>query len=297
MSEDDRSSAPGFEVDVKAFITLQLLGGSCIIVILLTATFHPGIKRFRTWSSFMLSWIVSCINYSLLTFVGQQSQEFPTHGLCLVQGALVYSIPTLTGGTVLGLAVHTYLNMRYILSKVSYPLHVLTIYLLVVTPWVVGLMMFIISIVWGAQHPETVRLGKNGTYCHFRDSNFSQITSSVVMALTLSSIVVEAAIGYHLYKQRREILGSGYSMAMALRVMSFSICAAVGLGLSVAWIVASIHGQVFEMVLAVLPIAVVIIFGTQMDLINVWTFGKMGTYKRPASTRTSSTKSETQSNV
>lgn len=89
------SSAPGFEVDVKAFITLQLLGGSCIIVILLTATFHPGIKRFRTWSSFMLSWIVSCINYSLLTFVGQQSQEFPTHGLCLVQGALVYSIPTL----------------------------------------------------------------------------------------------------------------------------------------------------------------------------------------------------------
>lgn len=297
MSEEDRSSTASFDHNIRAFIALQILGGSCLIIILFTAIFHKRVTRYKTWFSFIASWIVSCTSYSVLTFVGQQSQEFPTYGLCLVQGALVYSVPSLTAGTVLGLAIHTFINMRYILSKVTYPLHVLTIYLLVITPWAIWLVMFIISIVWGAQNPQAVRLGKNGTYCHYRDTNFSQLSSLLVVGLNLSTISVEAVICYHLFKQRRMILESGYSMTMTLRVMAFSFCGAVALGLSVAWIVSSTRGQLFEMVLAVLPIAVVLLFGSQADLIDAWTFGKISSYKQLASTRASSTRSISQSSV
>jgi hypothetical protein len=80
---------------VEAFIALELVGAGGMLIILATAAFGPGVKRYSTWYSFGASWIFSCISYTLLFIAGQLYREQPDIGLCMVQGALIYAAPTL----------------------------------------------------------------------------------------------------------------------------------------------------------------------------------------------------------
>lgn len=56
-----------------------------------------AINRTWTWTSFCVSWIISCFSFCLLFFAGRQFDvnEEPAYGLCLIQATLIYSSPPL----------------------------------------------------------------------------------------------------------------------------------------------------------------------------------------------------------
>lgn len=80
---------------ITAFVALQLTGAVGLLLIIATATIGRGVVRYSTWYSFCVSWIISCLSYSLLFLAGQQSARPPPFGLCVTQSALIYFAPVL----------------------------------------------------------------------------------------------------------------------------------------------------------------------------------------------------------
>jgi hypothetical protein len=81
---------------VRAFVALNFVGGIGLFVVTLTAIFSPKVRRLPTWYNFCVSWILSCISYTLLTFAGQQTTSSPSHSLCFAQSVLIYAVPPLS---------------------------------------------------------------------------------------------------------------------------------------------------------------------------------------------------------
>ncbi|KAG6819261.1 hypothetical protein H0H93_013617 [Arthromyces matolae] len=122
-----------------AFIALQLIGGCGLLIIMVTAAIGREIKRHSTWYSFVASWIVSSISYTLLAFAGQRTGPIPDFGLCLIQGALIYAAPTLTGCTTLALVLHMLLNLRRLLANAPFRTSSFAVAALLILPWLVWL--------------------------------------------------------------------------------------------------------------------------------------------------------------
>ncbi|KAH0582068.1 hypothetical protein H2248_011724 [Termitomyces sp. 'cryptogamus'] len=85
------------------------------------------------------------------------------------------------------------------------------------------------------------------------------------------NIYIIGIIGFRLYQNRRAIFGRGYSITMVIRVMVFNLLGALALGVVVAYVMTWQHGLAFDMILATLPVLAVLIFGSQLDLIRIWT--------------------------
>ncbi|KAJ4468695.1 hypothetical protein J3R30DRAFT_3739396 [Lentinula aciculospora] len=76
---------------------------------------NQPINRSRTWYSFCISWIISCLSYCLLFFAMEQfnPNEKPTYGLCLVQAALMAFKPHIsTGATTFALLLDVWWMFR-----------------------------------------------------------------------------------------------------------------------------------------------------------------------------------------
>ncbi|KAH0582075.1 hypothetical protein H2248_011730 [Termitomyces sp. 'cryptogamus'] len=103
-----------------AFIALQLIGECGLLIVAITALFGQGVNRNSMWYSFIGSWIFSCTSYTLLAFAGQGTGPEPDLGLCLVQGALIYAAPSLTGCTTLAFVFHMLLNMHSLEESIPF---------------------------------------------------------------------------------------------------------------------------------------------------------------------------------
>ncbi|KAF9458171.1 hypothetical protein BDZ94DRAFT_1271413 [Collybia nuda] len=259
-----------YERVVEAFIALELSGACGLLAILLTAIFGPDVKRYSTWYSFGASWIFSCISYTLLFTSGQLYRPLPDYGLCVVQTALIYAAPTLTACTTLSLIVHMLLNVRRVLADAPFKTKSGAVLALLIVPYIVWLVSFTGVLLYGISNPETIRKSLNGTYCDSTNPMLSKISSLVVVSCMVLIIAIQGIIALRLYRNRHIISGSSHSVTMAIRVMVFSLLGALALGVAVAYVITWQHDQVFDMILASLPVIAVLIFGTQMDLVHVW---------------------------
>ncbi|PBK72475.1 hypothetical protein ARMSODRAFT_760579 [Armillaria solidipes] len=90
----------------RAFDVLQISGAAGFLLIVLTAVLSRHVQRHSTWLSFCISWIISCISYTLLVFTGTNESEHVPFALCVTQAALIYGAPVLTGSTTFSLAFY-----------------------------------------------------------------------------------------------------------------------------------------------------------------------------------------------
>ncbi|KAJ7499476.1 hypothetical protein FB451DRAFT_39763 [Mycena latifolia] len=257
---------------VNAFLGLQLAGGLGFSLIVLTALGSRNVKRNSTWYTFCLAWILSSISYTIIFLVGQQ--DSPQFGLCATQAAAIYSAPALTGCGTLAFAIDMLIGVRA--ASASIPIkrkHSVTLALLIV-PFVIWLSLLLGFLLFGVNNPSLVQKGPNGTYCDLNSFTPAKISGLIVVAGTLFILVIEGYIGIRLFRSRK-LLKDRQLTTMALRVMIFSLLGALGLGVGVAYVLYSKQGPVFDILLALLPICGVIIFGTHMDLINVWLFWRL----------------------
>ncbi|KAF9071788.1 hypothetical protein BDP27DRAFT_458737 [Rhodocollybia butyracea] len=86
---------------IVLFLVLQLIGLCGSIITVSSAFFNSSISRQPTWYSFLISWIISSISYTLLLFAGQidlsgdEKQTGVPFGLCVFQSSVVYAAPPL----------------------------------------------------------------------------------------------------------------------------------------------------------------------------------------------------------
>lgn len=257
----------------RAFIGLELAGAAGFTLILFTALLAPKVKRYPTWYSFCISWVLSGISYSLLALAGEQDNPEPKHSLCLAQAASIYAAPVLTGATTCALSIQMFLTTRSIVTRDDRykPNQTLSMALLAIPYWL-WMIMFAATLAYGLLHPSDVMRSLNWNYCDLRTVTPSKAASLICVITTVLSILIQIFIVRLLIKNRTIIAGSVHSLAMAFRVMLFTFLGTVGFMVSVVYVVTWKRGAEFDIVLAIIPVSALLIFGTQMDLLRAWMF-------------------------
>uniref|UniRef100_A0A8H8CEU6 Uncharacterized protein n=1 Tax=Psilocybe cubensis TaxID=181762 RepID=A0A8H8CEU6_PSICU len=245
---------------VTAFLVLQLSGAGIFALVVFSALiFRTAAKRHPIWFSFCISWIVFGVSYALLLVAGQQFRRpAPERALCTVQAASVYAAPFLVMGSTLGLVVHLLLNVLTALSRSPKKKEHLNIMrALVVLPWMIW-----VAVLVGVLVPKG-----DLRFSHHCELNYNWSRSN-----QQSFDLFAVAIGVHLYQNRGICNIFSQAMAMALRILIFTILGCGALGVGLVFAVTSTRGVQFDLALAILPPAAALTFGTQLDLLRGWLF-------------------------
>ncbi|KAF8189774.1 hypothetical protein K438DRAFT_930773 [Mycena galopus ATCC 62051] len=260
------------------FYGLELAGLVGAVFMLLTAIiWRKRVRRHASWFNFTITWIISCSSYLFL--MGEPLDQQPNHNLCLVQAALVYSVPTLTSGATIALVIHIYMMLRNLLTLPTNRQGSLTAAVsssLALHPaWA----MFVFSMKFGLDHPSLVRRSDSddgtASYCIMNTTLLQRVSGIVVVIIMVLCLVVEVVIFRHLRRAWETLQKDNRSsVSTIVRVLAFTLVGMLSIILSLIFSVTpNYHNTAFNIVIAMIPVFSVIIFGTQKDLITAWGSG------------------------
>jgi hypothetical protein len=83
-------------VSFAAFFVATQLAAAAVLIVVLATVFAARLERNAVWTSYLSTWTLSAISYSLLALAGQLTGPQPPYGLCLAQAVLIYGAPPLT---------------------------------------------------------------------------------------------------------------------------------------------------------------------------------------------------------
>ncbi|KAJ7509444.1 hypothetical protein B0H11DRAFT_1249844 [Mycena galericulata] len=252
------------------FYGLQLAGLSGAVVILLTALiWRKAARRHASWLNFMLTWIISCTSYLFL--IGESLGAKPNHTLCLLQAALIYSVPTLTAGATIALVIHVYITLRSLLTAITHRASWTAA--LVIGPYIPAWGMFLAFLKMGLDDPSRVQRPGDGTYCTINTKLPARVSAAMVATIMILCLSVEAIIFRNLRRAwailKRDDDRS--SVSMVIRVLAFTSVGMLSIILSLIFMVLpNTHDTAFNVVISLIPVSSVLIFGTQKDIFSAW---------------------------
>ncbi|KAF9487200.1 hypothetical protein BDN71DRAFT_678423 [Pleurotus eryngii] len=182
---------------ILAFSILQVIGAAGFLLILLTVAFSATIKRRPVWISLCVGWFLACISFALLFISGRYRPHQPHRILCLVQAALVDSVPVLQASTNLTLIIDTWFRVRKLISKKEKgPMYSWSIRIaLVISPFAFSLCVFVGYLVFGIRYPITVGLSPSDAYCRIHGQLPSIISVGNDAANVVKMIIVTTIVG------------------------------------------------------------------------------------------------------
>ncbi|KAF9017582.1 hypothetical protein BDZ89DRAFT_1074677 [Hymenopellis radicata] len=217
----------------------------------------PRIRRSSIWYSFIVCWILYC--FSFLLNVSYQRGTLPPQGLCIVQAALLYSTIKMggdsEGGTILTL------------------LHI--------APFTAYILVTVECLVFGFGHPDAVSRDLSGMYCNFTSGTGRTTVATLIIPCSICVLWLYVRIFTVLRKNANTVQRSlpsieGVSWSVIVRVVSFCFLPMIGLVLGLFlsiknhdWKVA--NSSQINLVSAIVPFICAVIFGSQKDILRVWT--------------------------
>ncbi|KAG7086850.1 hypothetical protein E1B28_002771 [Marasmius oreades] len=263
---------------VNIFLGLQLFGLFGSIIVLICALI-ASVKRYGSWYSFMISWIISSVSYTLLFFGGQHDDPTPTIGLCMAQASLIYAAPPHTAASTLGLVIQIWFSVHEGLGKKPFTGQRIWAHVFLLLPYILWLMIVIESLVIALMYPDTVKRSSSGMYCSSRIIIPGRISAALVSIILLLAIIVEALIIISIRKRwkalREQTVGS-----LVVRGTLFMIFGFIAAVLSLTFTFLVNKGPHMNIVVSTIPIAAIIMFGTQRDLMGVLMFWRWRSAKR-----------------
>jgi hypothetical protein len=263
---------------VHAFIALNLIGGIGMLLVLITAILARKVKRLSTWYSFCISWVLSCISYSLLFLAGQQTTATPSYWLCYSQAALIYAMPPTTTGTTLALLVHILLSFPDTTAEIPIKVNLRTSCMLLMGPYSIFLVMFIGVSLFDTRNPMTLQKADRGTYCNSTNSDWSRISSIVVAVLSMAIIIVEGQLVARVYSNIQSLRKDSQSFATIFRALLFTTINFITLVIAMVFTVTNDHALAFDLIISIFPLLALFVFGLQKDLFEAW-FSWQAPYK------------------
>ncbi|KAJ3746363.1 hypothetical protein DFH05DRAFT_938939 [Lentinula detonsa] len=285
VGDEDQTSSSSNHAFFLVFVVFQLIGLAGSILMLLTVCISKTVKRRWSWINFVFTWIVSCTSYSLLVRGPMNWQ--PDYPLCLTQAALVYTVPTLTASASLALVIQVLISVRAFAApnptgeaatndRRNALLHRLYTLLMVSLPYIAGTGMFAVSLVIGLKDRETVIREPGGFYCNMLNPIPGKLSAVIVAVIMLICLCLSITISIILGRNWRAFSSDAHApLATVLRVLCFSAFSvvAVVLGLLFFFTPRGKHGPGLQITLAIIPVAAVLVFGSQTDLVRSWKAG------------------------
>ncbi|KAF9071789.1 hypothetical protein BDP27DRAFT_458650 [Rhodocollybia butyracea] len=278
------------QADLKAFIILELLGVLFFAVVIFTACLSPQVKRYATWYSFCVSWIMSGLSYSLTLVVNaysgpggySDSVSAEAQRACLSQAALIYASPALTGFTSLAMCLHVCLFVHAALNVPMTQVKTSITTLLVVGPYIVWITMFVVLFLLGQTHPQAVQLSPTGFYCHLKLPEPVTVSSSITIIATIGVTITETWMAIKVHQNRGHLTQTSHPMAFVVRVFLFGFVDLFTLAVGLLFLQPqpTRRDDVANcFLMSLVPMLVLVIFGSQKDIIQVWMFWKKPTVK------------------
>ncbi|KAJ7773340.1 hypothetical protein B0H16DRAFT_146430 [Mycena metata] len=258
------------------FNFLEIFGFLSLAIIVLTAWLSPMVRRTSAWYSFMLSWMFFCLSYFLIA--GQQVGAEPSFEICVTQAALIYAAPVLTSCVSLAFLLQLHSTASSVLRSGSVSrIRTTTIQIF---PFTVHFIVFIETLTLGLSNRPEVARDISGMFCHLTNSLQAKLTATVVILAMLTMLVYEGLTVALLYrnwtafKRLRVRSNDAILLPLMIRVTVFSFLPMVAMMISsLAFLPSSpIAEGKLHIIVAFLPAAAAIIFGTQHDILNAWMF-------------------------
>ncbi|KAK1224875.1 hypothetical protein PQX77_012186 [Marasmius sp. AFHP31] len=237
----------------------------------LLAAFISSVKRYGSWYSFMVSWVISSISYTLLFFGGQLKEHKPPLGLCMAQASLIYAAPPHTAASTLGLVVQIWFSVREGLGKKPFSGQRIWTRVLLFVPWILWVLIVIESLTIAALNLKTVKRTGSGMYCNTKIIIPGRISAALVSIILIPAVIVEVIIILSIRKKWKSLREQTVA-SLAIRVTLFVIFGFFAIVLSVTFTFMVQKGAELNIVVSIIPVAAILIFGTQKDLMNAWMF-------------------------
>jgi len=261
------------------WLFFQIAAGHITLPILVAIfTFSTKAKRHPTLINLCVTWIISGICSCLLFYDGTHIGLQPGTTLCLTQAALLYGVPPMTALSTFGLVFQVFTGVSGTTSDrfATKDPHLRTAILLIL-PYI-PFAGFATASAWvGLRDLTFLTRDRRVFYCSVQNSLLTNSISICVAVTLVATIILEVWIGIILHRNWRALRkagnGSGFDVSLVLRVIVFGGYVFIGLILSLLSIVAP-KTIVPDMWIASVGLAVVLIFGSQGDVIRVFMFWK-----------------------
>ncbi|KAJ7879164.1 hypothetical protein B0H13DRAFT_2667954 [Mycena leptocephala] len=264
---------------VMVFNILSAMGFLALAAVFLTVILSPSVKRVSTWYSYIVAWMVFCITPFLV--IGHQTHfdHPPSFAPCVVDSALMYASRPFAAFATLSLILQLYLNVSTRLNRGE--VRPESVYALLVIPPMLYLIMFLWTFIRGIVIPDQVELEPGGFYCHLSGPLPAIVGGALVGLATTAALFVEVLIvtllcrNWRAFRALQRCGDHGVSLSIIIRVSVFAILPIIGLALSFTAYVPNLVEKIFpsyNLLLASLPLAAAVIFGSQADILTVWMF-------------------------
>ncbi|KAI0752272.1 hypothetical protein BC629DRAFT_1214931 [Irpex lacteus] len=276
-------------IEAKIFVTFHIIGGLGNLLMLITAIASRRVSRHVTWINFCVTWVIFAISYTLLFYAGRQfSEAEPSFPLCLTQAGLIYGAPVLGACSTLSLVIQIWQSLRRIMRKDASvgqlrgresPL--LTI-LLVLFPYVVWFGMVLGALIVGLHDPSNVLRTNSSVYCAIWTGVPGHVSAGIVAVVLALALVFQGLIAALLsrswgaYTKLRQVDKNALSFSMVVRMGCFLVLNIIAVSQIVVFLTKKT--VIANIWISLTPIAAVAVFGTQKDILRVWTFRKSSEY-------------------
>jgi len=270
--------ASGGNTTLIVFLALQIIGGQVgVPFILFTVFLSPDtVRRHACFVNFCISWLIYSVSYVLLLYGGQIDTPDPPHSLCLAQTALTYG-----AGPMASLASFIFVLQIYVALSAALSEHNVhkparhpkfTIVAMLAAPYIVFFVIILAVLIYGHAHPTTIV--RTHFYCRVSTRAFSVVPPAVSAIFAVLAVTVELLIARRVYStwhtfRQLNTSNNGINLSLLIRAALFSICCILGIMLCGA-LLANTSNPAPGIVIAFLPMAVFLMFGTQLDMLRAW---------------------------
>jgi len=253
-----------------AFDVLQAVGGLGNLALVGTVLYSKDVRRHSTWISFCCAWVVSSVSYLFLAFGGEQvSNNQPPFQYCLISAILSYGAPVLTAFAMLSVVIQLWFTVAAITMRHEQQPSPFRNYLLVAMPYMFWLVIILNSVIMGLINRGRVRRANSGLYCVIDNGIPGKINTVLCVLAMIATLGIEASIGIKARRHMRSVGSAQLPIGMLVRVVLFTAAGVVAIAMSFIF-VTRVFSPLPNIFIALMPIAAVLIFGTQADILGIW---------------------------
>ncbi|KAK0441600.1 hypothetical protein EV421DRAFT_629396 [Armillaria borealis] len=261
-----------------------------ILLPLLVATFlfSTRANRHPTLINLCMTWIFSGIFSLLLFYTGKYEYEpnppEPPKLLCIVQASLIYGITPMWSVAVL---VFVYHMVATTIEGWAFPSgSTVRMVVMLSAPYIAQCSFSIAALAISVSYPKLVTLDHRKLYCSLAHPLLYIAMGWFTFTVCVAIIAFETYLGIFMYRNYRGMRQARHSiglhLALLLRVLIFGLYILFGIVANFVFMYTQ-HTWIGDMYLATMGTVVLLVFGSQADVLRVWCFWRRDDLrKKPA---------------
>lgn len=272
----------GTHTELILFLVLNMWPSHFGLPILLsTVLFSKRVQRHPTFINLVIVFIIVGISSSFLAYAGKTSGPEPSQTLCLVQASLLYGMPGIASIAAFSLVLQMFIVIRAAFYKQEYREqdHVVRLRMMIIAPYAVWIVLIVATALVGSMDLTKVSRDRRFFYCSVDSDNLTD-TLTIFAAIVLFATLVFEAWTIVLFYRRWTSLERGSSgmftaaeLNLPLRILAFGIYLGIALSLSLLSI-KSPESPIPDLTIASAATVLIVIFGTQRDVLRALCFWK-----------------------